>query len=337
MSNKIIRTICYFTNNLTQQTADKLEQVAQTISEKEFVIQTKRICSPISIKDIENRIKDRSILLGVGALDFSRAQEELENFYSTQNVFFNLDLSSEKIHDGHIKLLLDILQKHPSKTFNFAYTFNNMSSSPYFPSSSYTTDGFSIGLQPTDLSEDCASLEEWFAKLNSTWLEIKEIFKQNGDFLGIDSSIAPIYEGKGSLVNFIKRLGLTFTQSVTTDTYLLISKFIKDSNPCPIGLCGLMFPCLEDFELAKEYDNGNFPIERNLFLSLHSGLGIDTYPIGIDENPNRIKEILLLLQGLSNKYKKALSVRFVSDGKTKIGQMSDFQNQFLKDVIIRKL
>ena len=98
-----------------------------------------------------------------------------------------------------------------------------------------------------------------------------------------------------------------------------------------------MFPCLEDFELASEYEKGNFPIERNIFLSLHSGLGIDTYPIGIDESKDRVLEILSLLQGLSNKYKKPLSARFVSDGKARIGEKTDFKNQYLKDVVIRRL
>jgi hypothetical protein len=98
-----------------------------------------------------------------------------------------------------------------------------------------------------------------------------------------------------------------------------------------------MLPCLEDFELAAEYDKGNFSIERNIFLSLHSGLGIDTYPIGVDEKPERVLEILKLLQSLSNKYKKPLSARFVSDGKTKIDEKSDFQNQYLTDCTIRPL
>jgi hypothetical protein len=116
-----------------------------------------------------------------------------------------------------------------------------------------------------------------------------------------------------------------------------MTKFIKEQNPKPIGLCGLMLPCLEDFELAKEYEEGNFSIERNLFLSLHSGLGIDTYPIGIDESPERIVNILKVVQGLSSKHKKALSVRFVSDGKSRVGEKTDFQNQYLKDVILRAI
>ncbi|OHA47383.1 MAG: hypothetical protein A2541_00885 [Candidatus Taylorbacteria bacterium RIFOXYD2_FULL_36_9] len=98
-----------------------------------------------------------------------------------------------------------------------------------------------------------------------------------------------------------------------------------------------MFPCLEDFELAEEYEKGNFNIERNIFLSLHSGLGIDTYPIAVNQNKERIVEILKLVQQLSNKFKKPLSVRFVSDGKAKLGEKTDFKNQYLKDVIIKKI
>ena len=98
-----------------------------------------------------------------------------------------------------------------------------------------------------------------------------------------------------------------------------------------------MLPCLEDFELADEYEKGNFSIERNIFLSLHSGLGIDTYPIGINESHEKVLNILKLVQGLSNKYKKPFSVRFVSDSKAKIGDKTDFQNQYLKDVTIREL
>lgn len=337
ISNKIIRTICYFTDNITSKTVDKLRETAQLLERNNYVIQTKRICSPLSIKNITNRFTDKSILLSIGSLSLAKAQTELKDFYSTQNVFFNIDLSNEEISGKHIQILFDIIKNKPDKTFNFTYTFNNKQSSPYFPSSSHETNGFSIGFQPTNLAENCNSLKEWFTKLSSIWLEIKNIFKNDADFLGIDSSIAPLFQGQSSFINFIKRLQPSFSQSVTTDIYMQISKFIREKNPCPVGLCGLMFPCLEDFELADEYNDNHFSVERNIFLSLHSGLGIDTYPVGVDENPKRITEILCLLQGLSNKYQKTLSARFVSDGKTKIGEKTNFQNQFLKDVVIRKL
>lgn len=98
-----------------------------------------------------------------------------------------------------------------------------------------------------------------------------------------------------------------------------------------------MLPCLEDFELAVEYEKGNFSLERNIFVSLMSGLGIDTYPLGVDEDKNKIIQILKLVQALSHKYKKPLSTRFVSDGKARIGERTNFQNQYLKDVVIRPI
>jgi uncharacterized protein (UPF0210 family) len=98
-----------------------------------------------------------------------------------------------------------------------------------------------------------------------------------------------------------------------------------------------MLPCVEDFSLAEEYERGNFSIERNLFLSLHSGLGIDVYPIGLDEDRGRVGEILSLIKGLAEKYNKPLAARFVSDGRAKIGQKTDFRNQYLKDIVIRAL
>ena len=132
-------------------------------------------------------------------------------------------------------------------------------------------------------------------------------------------------------------MGGTFTDAVTSDIFLKISKFIREKNPLPAGLCGIMFPCLEDFELAEEYESGNFSIERNLFLSLHSGLGIDTYPVAKNESPERVLQVLKLLSGLSDKYKKPLAARFVSDGKSELGEKSSFNNKYLKDVVLRKL
>ena len=193
----------------------------------------------------------------------------------------NLDLT-DGVTAHHVDMLLRIIRDAPAKTFQFAYTFHNRPSSPFFPSATFERSGFAIGLQPTDLSAGCS-------------------------------------------------------EAVTTDIFIKITDFLSTHNPKPVGLCGLMLPCLEDFELAEEYEAGRFSIERNMFLALHSGLGVDTYPIGTDDKPKRILQILCLLQKLSAKYEKPLSARFVSDGKTKIGEISDFKNPFLKDVKIRPL
>ena len=192
-------------------------------------------------------------------------------------------------------------------------------------------------MQSPNLASSVSSIDEWLNRKKSVWKEINQIFENNVDFLGIDASTAPLYRGDGSLIGFIEKLGYNFTESTTTDIWTRITNFINDENTNSIGLNGLMLPCLEDFELADEYEKGNFSIERNIFLSLQSGLGIDTYPIGIDESPKRVLNILKTIQSLSNKYDKPLSVRFVSDGKAKIGNRTSFKNKYLKDVIIRKL
>lgn len=274
--------------------------------------------------------------LSVGTFTLDEAVTARDEFYSSHNTCFNIDLTSVAIDTNYVDFLFDIIRACAEKTFLFTFVFNNRHSSPFFPSATYERNGFSIGLQPTDTSIDCKTLQEWLEKLKVIWNEIYTLFEDNPNFLGIDSSSCPFF-GNGSFVAFIKRLGISFQQSTTTDIYVQISRFLKESNPKPVGLCGLMFPCLEDDELAREYESGNFTIERNLFLSLHSGLGIDTYPIGIDEPLKRVLEILRLTQELSNKYHKALSVRFVSDGKAKIGEKTDFKNKFLKDVRIQKL
>ena len=336
--NKIIRSICYFTNSPSSETLSKINSVAKTLEANNFVIQTKRICaSGKGIKELDKIFYAPALYLSVGTLDLKTAQTELPDFFSAANVAFNVEIKDTSETPEHVSLLLNIIRHNPSKTFNFTYVFNNQLSSPYFPSASYEKDGFSIGLQPTDLSEGCKTLEEWLEKMKTVWQEIAELFKNNKDFLGIDSSITPLFTKEGSLINFIKSLGMDFNQSVTTNIYLKITNFIKTQNPKSVGLCGLMLPCLEDFELADEYEQGNFSIERNLFLSLHSGLGIDTYPIGIDEKSEKVLEVLNLVKGLSDKYQKPLSVRFVSDGKAKIGEKTNFQNQFLKDVVVRKI
>src|ERR1700722_9218 len=270
-------------------------------------------------KDIDE-LSGKADDLSIGTITLEEALERLPKFYETNNLNFNIELANEKIDTKYTDFLFKMIQERPDKTFSFTFVFNNAPSSPFFPSGSYERNGFSVGLQPTDLSENCTTLEEWFSAMKSCWDEIAETFKDNPDFLGIDSSIAPLLGGKGNLVNFVKRLGTTFDHSVTTDMYTKITKFIKENNPKLVGLSVMMLPCLEDDELAEEYEKGNFSIERNIFLSLHSGLGIDTYPIAVDEKPERVVEILTLLQALSNKYKKPLSARFVSDGKAKVGE-----------------
>jgi len=336
--NKIIRSLCWFAERPSiTGVPDQLDKIEEELDKHGYQVQTKRICfNNARIDELHRWQNANSLYLSVGMLDFESLTEQLSDFLHAGNVSLNLDLT-EGVSAYHVDVLLQIIREAPAKTFNFTYTFHNRPSSPFFPSATFEHPGFAIGLQPTDLSEGCKDLSGWLSAMEAVWLEICDILNGNEHFLGIDASIAPLFRDQSSLVHFVKTIYGEFSKAVTTDFFITVTGFLSSHNPKPVGLCGLMLPCLEDFELAEEYEAGRFSIERNAFLALHSGLGIDTYPIGIDENPERILQVLGLLQKLSAKYDKPLSARFVSDGKTRIGAVSDFQNPYLKDVKIRPL
>ena len=334
----VLRTICLFSRTIEPGVENRLRKLAQLARNHHLVIQTTRICCPgVPPPVLEEAVEDPAVLLSIGTVPWDHLGNVLPAFLCTQRVSFNLDLTSTPISRRHVDVLYHIIRENPAGTFRFTYAFNVPPSSPYFPSASYARDGFSVGLQPTNLVEGCRSLDEWLVRMREAWLHVADLFGTQPDFLGIDSSIAPLYKGESSLVHLLSRVGLEFESSLTSDAYLRMTSFVEKRNPHPVGLCGLMLPCLEDFELAEQYERGAFSVERNLFVSLQSGLGIDTYPIGVDEEPERVLQILRLVQGLSAKYHKPLSVRLVSDGKTGIGGRTDFRNQYLKDVTIRAL
>jgi len=336
--NKIIRSLCWFVENPSfTGVPDQLDKIEDKLIEHGYQIQTKRVCfNKARIDELQAWQNEDSLYLSVGMLDFKSLTEQISDFIHAGNVSLNLDLT-DGVAAHHVDVLLRIIEEAPAKTFNFTYTFHNRPSSPFFPSATFKHTGFAIGLQSTDLSEGCLDLTSWLSAMETVWFELCEILADSDHFLGIDGSIAPLFQGKSSLVHFVKTIYGDFSRAVTTDFFIKITAFLSSHNPKPVGLCGLMLPCLEDFELAREYEAGRFSIERNAFLALHSGLGIDTYPIGINEDPERILEVLCLLQKLSAKYDKPLSARFVSDGKTRIGTVSDFKNPYLKDVKIRPL
>jgi len=212
-----------------------------------------------------------------------------------------------------------------------------IASSPYFPSAAYERNGFAVGLQPTNLSAGCSTIEEWLERLEAVWGEVEQAVGDAEDYLGIDTSIAPLSAGEGSFVGFLKRIGLPLERAATSDALIRISNHIRAPTVKSVGLRGLMFACLEDFDLAAEYDQGRFPMEHCLYLALHSGLGIDSYPIGVDEDSQRVVEILRCAQGLSNKHRKPLSARFISDGRARIGERTRLSSPYLTDVTIRPL
>ena len=223
---KIIRTICLFSDEITAQDIEKLDKISQLLKKNNFSIQTKRIClSDYKTQINDKELFDKGILLGLGEQTFEELKENFADFLKSENKAINLDLTNENITTEHADILFKIIDSKPDNTFRFTYGFNLPVSSPYFPSAKFGQKGFAIGLQPTDLSENCKSVAEWLEKMKIVWEEIDLLLKSIYGYLGIDSSIAPLFQDSSSLINFVKRLGLDFSHSATTDIYTTISKF----------------------------------------------------------------------------------------------------------------
>jgi hypothetical protein len=335
---KIVRSLCLFTKRPSELAIGRLGALAARLQAIGYIVQTQRLCSPDveAVFDLDARMLG-TVLFSLGRQELEQAVRIVARFCNARNVAFNVEASAAQIDDRHVGLLTSIIETCAAKTFSFTYTFNNAPSSPYFPSATYEKDGFAVGLQPTDLSIGCTTVDEWLQRMQAAWLEIDSLMAAEEDYLGIDTSVAPLGDSTGSLVDLLRRIGPKFEHAITAGVFLKIADFIKSPTSKHIGLCGLMFPCLEDFELAAEYERDNFSVERCLFLSLQSGLGLDAYPIAVDEKPARIAEVLTLVQGLSNKHRKPLSARFISDGIARIGQRTDLRSPYLRDVTVRAL
>ncbi len=336
--SKVVRTICRFAAEPDERTVGSLSELSRRVRDLGYEVQTTRVCAQRGdIAELAGTFDGTGISASVGRLPYDSAMAQLPAFFAAENVSFNLELADREVEPRHVDLVRRIIEERPELTFNFCYTFNNRPGSPFFPAATYAGDGFAVGLQSVDLTDGLTGLDDWLSAMAACWRELVDEFGGEPDFLGIDGSPAPFGAGKGSIVAFVRRLGMTFPASVTSTVYLTITDFLREHNPKAVGLNGLMLPCLEDTELAAEYENGEFTVERNLFLSLHSGLGIDTYPVGVDESPERMLQVLRLVRALSNKHRKPLSVRFVSDGHARIGERTDFRSPYLVDCVVRAL
>ena len=74
-NNKVIRSICYFTDSLEAGIVKKVEELASRLEIHGYLIQTKRICCQRStVREINSAYKDPSLYLSVGTLDRDAAR-----------------------------------------------------------------------------------------------------------------------------------------------------------------------------------------------------------------------------------------------------------------------
>ena len=94
MSNKIIRTICYFSSNPNDKTLKRLDELSESLEVNNFVVQTKRICTnQKNIKKLQEDIVDDSVMLSIGSISCQELNNLWPDWIENKNVFSNLDLT----------------------------------------------------------------------------------------------------------------------------------------------------------------------------------------------------------------------------------------------------
>ena len=159
-NQKIVRTVCIFTQSPNDEATARLDKLENKLVNAGFMVQTKRVSSTLGSLDSLLDLSTKGVgYVSVGDISLTEAKDLLPTFYSNNALTFNLELANEEIGLEHVSLLQDIIENNASRTFSFTYTFNNAASSPYFPSARYEKDGFAVGIQPTDLSAGCSSID----------------------------------------------------------------------------------------------------------------------------------------------------------------------------------
>ncbi len=103
---KIIRSLCWFaeTPEITR-IPNRLNEIEDTLSERGYLIQTKRVCfNNTRIDDLREWEKADALYLSVGTLDFRSLTTQLADFLHAENVSFNLDLADGVAAD-HVDVL----------------------------------------------------------------------------------------------------------------------------------------------------------------------------------------------------------------------------------------
>ena len=156
-------------------------------------------------------------------------------------------------------------------------------------------------------------------------------------YLGIDTSINPSLEEKGSIALAIEQLDTisTFGDSGTLAVVSIITSVLQRSlsNINLIGYCGVMLPLCEDTRLSALAKSGHIStIHQLLMISSVCGVGIDTVPIAAlntAERKQRLSGLILDVVGIAYKWDKSLSCRVFPLLHYDVGMITNFDSPYL--------
>lgn len=256
------------------------------------------------------------------------------------------------------KFILDVskLDNTGFNNFRVGVSANPVRNTPLFPfTCSGNNLGFSIALEiPQEIYSIVKggnNLEEIrnkiFEKLNPQLILIEKIAKGiegkfNISYLGIDTSLAPYPEEKGSVAEIVQNLGEDVCGSNGT---LFITSYLTDilknfSKKCDIkttGFCGVMYSMLEDKFLSKANNKRIISIDSLISYAAVCGCGVDTIPLPGSIFQEEIASIILDICAQSIKLRKSLGVRVLPIPHRQANEFTSFNMDFLYNTRIMNI
>jgi len=229
----------------------------------------------------------------------------------------------------------------------FAALANVPSGSPYFPAA-YHRGGppaLAIATEAADLA--VAALRDSTSAQTASRILIESIeghaavlsriaqpiaAQHEVRFWGIDFSLAPFPEELRSLGSAMRAFGISsIGQSGSAVAASFLAHCLDRAQFQRIGFCGLFFPVLEDFILAKDAAGGSLTVKDLLLYATICGTGLDTVPLPGEISQEALYAILLDLGALALRHDKPLTARLMPIPGKQAGDPVHFDFEYFAD------
>jgi uncharacterized protein len=241
---------------------------------------------------------------------------------------------------------------HSQGDFNFTATAMLKPYAPFYPGAYFTDEDkrFSIGFQGASI------VQEVFARTHGNFdASVAELTKQltvhakvaesigykvaassGWTFMGVDPTPAPL--GDVSIGAAIETYtGARFGSSGTMTAALVITTAVKAVPVKQIGYAGLMVPVMEDKRLAQRWAEDAYNTDALLAYSAVCGTGLDTVPYPGDITEEQMVRIYGDVASLAWKWKKPLSARLQPVQGKKVGDRTEFEDEYLFNTTLHAL
>ena len=237
-------------------------------------------------------------------------------------------------------------------TFNFAATAMLAPYAPFYPGSYHTGRGhrFAIGWEAANVVEEAFATapnnaplapEHLIDALRPHALAVdrvaRQIEEQTGwTYMGLDATPVPM--GDVSIGRAVEKFtGARFGSSGTLTAASIITKAVQSLPVERVGYSGLMLPIMEDRLLAERWREGTYDVDSLLAYSAVCGTGLDTVPLPGDVTQEQLERIIGDVASLAFKWHKPLTARLQPVAGKKAGNMTDFDDPYLVNTLIRPL